>query len=93
MSKFIMFAVYDHAVEAYARPFIARSEGEALRNFTDERWNPQTPLYTHPGDYSLFQIGTYNDIDANLEPKVKLVARAHELPAQKQNDDDQQEVN
>lgn len=81
MSKFVMFSVYDSAVEAYARPFIARSVGEAMRHFTDDRWNPESPLYKHPEHYSLWQIATFQDADAHLEPGVKVIARAHEIPS------------
>lgn len=79
--KNIMLAIYDTATEAYMRPFMALSEGQAVRMFEDESLNPETPISQHPEDYALFRIGTFNDSSGELLQEIpKCLRRAHEVP-------------
>lgn len=58
---FGVFSIYDSAVSTWRPPIYARSKGEILRSFTDAANNPQTDFAKHPGDYTLFDIGTWDD--------------------------------
>lgn len=73
-------AIFDVAVGAFNRPMFTRSTGEAVRLFTDEtnREAPDNPLYNHPEDYRLFNLGTYSDEDGsfNTPPKPELILDA-----------------
>ena len=83
--KTIICAVYDKATAAYMRPFTMQSVGQAMRQFSDELENEQSPIAQHPEDYSLFQLATFTDHDGNIEPnEPKCLARAHEIKAQKE---------
>lgn len=55
----ILFAVYDHQVEAFLQPFFMRTAGEAIRAFTDTVNDPSTMFFKHPEDYTLFRIGRF----------------------------------
>ena len=76
-----MVSVYDSATCAYMRPFQAQTEGQAIRSFTDETLNPESPMSKHPQDYSLFKVADWNDADGTMVPEVKCLARAHEVLA------------
>lgn len=56
-----VFAVKDEAVSAFGQPIFVRARGEALRAFQDECANKDSAIHKHPNDYSLWNIGTYDD--------------------------------
>lgn len=56
-----MFAVKDRAIEAFMTPWFAQSTGQAIRSFTDEINNPESPMSKHADDYDLYHIGTWTD--------------------------------
>ncbi len=55
------FTIYDSAVEAYLRPFFCLSDGEAVRTFSDAVNDANSPFHRHPGDFTLYGIGTFDD--------------------------------
>lgn len=77
--RYKMFSIYDRAVDAYMRPFMCKAEGEALREFINLRNSEGSAVYSHPHDFSLFLIGTFNDNDGELVSCVpKRLMGAHE---------------
>ena len=65
--KLLVFAVRDSAVGAYNRPFFLQSRGVAVRSFSDEVNNPESPMHKHPSDYELFVLGTWDEDSAHFE--------------------------
>ncbi len=59
-----VFAIYDAKAEFYARPFYEVSIGQALRAFADACQNAEHAFCKHAEDFTLWQIGTYDDGDA-----------------------------
>jgi len=53
----------DKATEGYGRPFVARTENDALRVIQKEvnRNDPDNMLYTNTGDFSLWHVGNWED--------------------------------
>lgn len=71
----IMIAVRDVKSEAYGRPFFVNSVGVAIRSFDDEvnRPHEENMMYNHPGDFSLYEIGTFDDQTGEVKsmtPKI-----------------------
>lgn len=64
-----MFSVYDSKTEAYMRPFFADATGSAIRSFSDEvnSQNKDSLVASHPEDFTLFELGHFNDGNADLE--------------------------
>ena len=62
-----MFAIYDSKAEAYNTPFFFTTIGQATRAFSDEIANPRSQLHSHPEDFGLFELGTYDDATAKIE--------------------------
>lgn len=56
-----VYTVYDSKVEAYMTPFFMRGKGEALRAWASTVNDSQTQFCKHPSDFTLFEIGEYDD--------------------------------
>ncbi len=62
-----MFAVYDSKAECFLPPFFFNSTGLACRYFTAQANNESSQLCTYAADFTLFEIGNYNDKNALVE--------------------------
>jgi len=67
--KLQIVVMYDSKTEAYGAPNFVVNIGSAVRGFTDEinREAPDNLLYRHPGDFSLYHLGEYDDARAAFE--------------------------
>lgn len=76
-----VFAVRDMKAEAFLQPFFSPSVGSALRAFSDAVNDKQCPFNKHPGDYVLYEIGSYDDSTAELGalPVVKMFSAGSDL--------------
>lgn len=56
-------SVRDVKIEAYGTPFFVVHVGAAVRSFETEinRDDPQNQMFSNPADFSLYQLGTYED--------------------------------
>ena len=63
-----LYTVYDAISESYSPPMINRTRGEALRSFTDEVNNPNSQLFKHAEDYTLFEIGEWDNQTGRITP-------------------------
>jgi len=81
--KSMVYSVLDAAAGAYASPWIVPHAGVALRAFTDEvnRNVEKNNLYHHSEDFSLWELGEFDDTNAkfNLYDTPKLMAQAKQL--------------
>jgi len=75
-----IFVVYDSAAEAHGTPFFLRSTGEAVRSFTQAAHDAQTLVSKYPEQFTLFEIGTYDEISGQIEmfPVHKSLGKALE---------------
>lgn len=64
------FSIRDDAVEAFDRPFFARSVGEAERVFGDLARDANHPVGKHPHDYHLYLIGSFDEVDGTIAPEL-----------------------
>lgn len=56
-----VFSIFDCKTEAFAQPFFAVARGAAERAFSDIVNDANHPIGRHPADYTLFEIGEYDD--------------------------------
>lgn len=78
-----MFAVYDSKVGAYMAPFFMSSTGQALRAFIDTASDKETQVGKHPEDFTLFELGEYDDSCAvihSLDTPKSIGVAIHLLP-------------
>jgi len=62
-----VFAVLDIKAGYFSRPWYFPSTGEALRTFQDLASDMSTLVGKHPGDFSLYMIGTWNDASGQFD--------------------------
>lgn len=63
--KMQVFAVYDSKAEVFGLPLFFTAKGLAVRAFDEQCNNPESQMYKHPGDFTLFHLGEY-DQDTGL---------------------------
>lgn len=56
-----IFSIYDSKAENFNLPVYLQSTGLAIRTFSDSVLDPKSPFAKHPADYTLFELGTYDD--------------------------------
>lgn len=61
-----IFVVFDCKVEAYMTPFFMAARGQAIRAFVDSASDLSTQLGKHPCDFTLFELGEYDDSNASF---------------------------
>lgn len=62
MASYVICAVRDQAVKAFNNPMFFRTVDEARRSFGDAVADPKNTSFSmHAPDYSLWQIGTWDD--------------------------------
>ena len=80
-----LYVIFDTCAAVAERPFVMRTDGEALRMFSDLSIRDGSQIAEHPEHYTLFRLGTYDDnkMQINPEPPAAL-ATAVEMVAQSQ---------
>lgn len=56
-----VFAIYDTGISTWRVPIFARNRGEILRSWVEAVNNQKNEFCKHPSDYTLFEIGTWDD--------------------------------
>lgn len=73
--KHLLFSIYDSKAETFYKPIPDISVGSMLRNFQELSNDKNTVVGKHPEDFTLFQIGEWDDDKGEvimLESKVSL---------------------
>lgn len=65
-----IFTIYDSKMEAYMQPFFMVSKGAAIRAFTDSVNNKETQFNKHPEDFTLFDVGEYDDSTGKFSNQI-----------------------
>lgn len=56
-----LFSVYDSKITSYLTPFTMNARGAALRAWEDLVNDPKTQFCKHAADYTLFELGEWDD--------------------------------
>lgn len=59
--KHLKFAIYDSKAAAYLPDWPAINIPTAIRLFQEGCIIPESPYFKHPGDYTLMEVGTYDN--------------------------------
>lgn len=62
----LIFSIFDSKAEAYLRPFYAPTVGSALRDWETACNDPDTAFFKHPGDYTLVELGSFENETAEF---------------------------
>ena len=78
--KYVIGAVRDSKADAFNRPIFMQSVGTMIRSFQDEvnRAAEDNQMHKHPGDFALYELGSYDDATAVMEmhEQPKLLVQA-----------------
>ena len=82
--KQIVFTVYDVKAKLHLQPFFMRSIPEAVRAFGDLANDEGHQFGKHPEDYTLVQIGDYDETSGLIDPLKEpvVLVRAEQLLVQ-----------
>lgn len=72
-----LYSVFDEKASAFARLFAFSQDGEALRAFGETVNDPKTSLASHPGDFKLYRMGTFDDASGMITPEKQPVFLAN----------------
>lgn len=64
-----VFSIYDIKAETYSPPFFLQTVGLAIRTFTDVANDRESRVHKYPEDFTLFEIGTFNDTSGTIIPR------------------------
>lgn len=67
-----IFTVFDQKAEAYKEPFYQPQTGQGVRIFADCINKQDHPFNLHPEDYTLFEIGLYDEESGEIAPHSPL---------------------
>ena len=56
-----VYSVFDAKTGAYMQPFFARADGEAIRMIQNSVSDPNSLLYRHPADFTLWRLSAFDD--------------------------------
>lgn len=62
-----IYSVRDLKTEAFMLPFFAPTNGAATRLLTDNVNDGQSMLFRHSEDFTLFKVGTWDDIEGMVD--------------------------
>jgi hypothetical protein len=62
-----LFTVYDQKAEVYLLPFTEKTIPAAIRLFSDTVQDEKHQFHRHAEDFTLFELGSYNDYNASYE--------------------------
>lgn len=65
-----VYSVYDSKAEAFLRPFFAPTAGVAVRGFEQACCDPSHDFHKYGADYTLFEIGVFDEFNGRLEAHV-----------------------
>lgn len=63
-----LYSIYDKKAKAYARPFFMQNDATATRAVLSSLEG--TDLGMFPNDYTLFCIGTFDDLNGHIESNI-----------------------
>lgn len=76
-----MYVVYDSKSETYNKPICMLNNQVAERSARDLMNHQDNEISRNPADFTMFRIGTYDELTAQIKPldKFEVVLRFHEI--------------
>lgn len=68
-----VFAIHDSKSECFRFPFFMQNAGVAIRMFTESVNDGKSEISRHPGDFTLFEIGTFDDDKGIVAPHKSVI--------------------
>jgi hypothetical protein len=65
--KIKMFNIYDQKAKSFLQPFFMQNNSLAVRAITDLANDPEHSFCRHAEDYTLYELGTFDDQDCSFD--------------------------
>lgn len=77
----LVFSIFDTKAKVFSPPHIFTAKGIAIRTFSDMANDEKTSIGKHPEDFSLAQIGVFNESTGEITPSFppEFIAHGHEF--------------
>lgn len=75
----LAFSIYDRKPKRYSLPFFQVTIEAASREFKNLVNDPQSSLNKNPEDYTLFQIGEFDETEGTLTSSTIAIVDASEV--------------
>lgn len=63
-----VYSIYDEKACFFSAPYVSTNDLTALRSFSQVATDPHTEIHRFPTDYSLYEIGTFDDFTGVMTP-------------------------
>lgn len=75
------YLIFDSKSQMYNHPFFLLNDQIALRSAQDIMADPNSSIKAHPADYTMFNVGTYDDTTGvyTQSPTQTVICRFHEI--------------
>ena len=93
MTQSIIFSIYDEKANAYLPPFYLPNEQMAIRAIQDCVADTEHNFHKHAEDYTLFNIGTFDDQNAEIFSQKTPLVNCLEIKAQQHNQTEEHQTN
>lgn len=80
--KMKVFTVFDSKIGAYMQPFFMPTFGAAIRAWIDTVNQPDTQFAKHPADFTLFEIGEFDEETGKFSNAVTPISHGTALEHQ-----------
>lgn len=74
--KIYLYAIKDRQMNAFMAPIALPTTGVAIRMLRDQVNDTNNALFKHPSDYSLWQLGHYDDATGEITNEQEKIAEA-----------------
>lgn len=64
--KISIYSVFDSKAESFISPFFSQNRATALRSFEAAANDENTDFHRYAGDYTLFELGTFDQSNAKF---------------------------
>ena len=64
-----MYSIFDRVSASYGTPFFLVNDAAATRSFNDLVNDPQSSVFRHYDDYSLYRVGSFFPSEGKVEAK------------------------
>lgn len=67
--EYELYVIYDAATNRYGIPMAQVNDAEAMRSFAHEALKPESIWNSHPQDFVLYKVGTYDMNYGLIQPE------------------------
>lgn len=80
-----IYAIKDDALNRFMQPFFTHTNAAAIRAFRDHTNEKGSPANMHPGDYTLYYLGNFDEETGDITSDKERLINAADLVDKNEN--------